>query len=560
MDNRSVKIIDFSGSEGATKNMTVYECGDDIMIVDCGIGFPDDQMPGIDVIIPDFSYLLQNKEKIRGLLVTHAHEDHLGAIPYLLRDLNIPIYANKLVQAFIKERLVDKGSEQMLKDTSFHLIEDDGKEFNLGSSFTVSGFRVNHSVPTTMGYSINTPQGRILHIADFKIDWSPVLDKPIDIATISGYGAEGVLCLLSDCLGANTEGYSKSEQTMKHIFNDLYAQGEGRQVMLTTISSNISRMYQMIDAAVKEGRKVVLGGRSIQKSVEIARELGFLPFDNDVFVDHKKSGGYDQSELVYIVAGAFGQQGSTLDRIARGEHDTIYLEENSMVVFSADPSPPGTRIPVERLMDQLTLRGAEVIYSKIQENLHISGHGPRGDLTMMASIVNPKYFIPIGGSVTQMRAYREMVVDLGYDRESVFELLEGQSVIFQNGNAGMGPTIQTKPVYIDGGEIGNIGPVVIKDREILSDEGVFVVVVPIDKESKTILGSVDVITRGFIYVKESKELMGRSKDMINKVLDKQAGEVTNWQGLQTKIEKEVERFLLKETGRSPMVIVHAINV
>lgn len=558
MNKPTVRIIDFSGSEGATKNMTAYECGDDIIVVDCGIGFPDDQMPGIDVIIPDFSYLLQNKEKIRGLFITHAHEDHLGAVPYLLQELNVPIYANKLVQAFIKERILDKGSEQMLKDTSFHLLEDDGKKFTVGN-FTVSGFRVNHSVPRTMGFSIDTPQGKILHIADFKIDWSPVLDDPIDIATISKYGSEGVLCLLSDCLGANTEGYSRSEQTMKHIFHDLYEQAEGRQIMITTISSNISRMYQMIDAAVKEGRKVVLGGRSIVRSVEIARELGFLPFASDVFVDHRKSAGYIQSELVYIVAGAFGQQGSTLDRVSRGEHDTIFLEENSMVVFSADPSPPGTRIPVERLMDNLTLRGAEVIYSKIQENLHISGHGPRGDLTMLASIVNPKYFIPIGGSVTQMRAYKNMIADLGYEKENVFELLEGQSIVFDEGNAKTGDTITTKPVYIDGGEIGNIGPIVIKDREILSDEGVFVVVVPMSKDTKSVLGGVDVITRGFIYVKESKDLMGRSKDLVNKLLDKQEGAI-NWPSLQGKIEKDVQKFLTQETGRRPMVIVHAINV
>ncbi len=554
-----LKILSLSGSEGATKNMTVYECGDDIIIVDTGIGFPTDEMQGVEAIIPDFTYVIENQHKVKGLFVTHAHEDHFGAVPFLLKELNMPIYANKLVQEFIKGKIVDRGTKEMLAGVSFNLISPETDEITLGN-FKISAFRVNHSVPTSLGLSIQTPQGRILHMADYKVDWSPVLDKPIDIATISKYGEEGVLCLLSDCLGANTEGYSKSERTMKDTFHNMYEEAEGRQIMITTISSNISRMYQIIDAAIKAGRKIVLGGRSIKQSVRIARELDFLPFADDVFIDDEKCNAYPQKDLVYLVAGCFGQPGSSLDKISRGEHNTIRLEENAMVIFSADPNPPGVQVAVERVMDNLTLRGAEVVYSKIQANLHVSGHGPKGDLTIIASIVKPKYFIPIGGSVTQTRSYKNMVEELGFDKNTVFELLEGGSVIFRNGIGEKGETITTKQVYIDGKGFSDLEPIVIKDREVLSNDGVFVVIVPIDKATKKIMSGVEIVTRGFVYVKESKELMARSKDLLNKVLKKHEALDSNWGKVQNKLERDIERFLFKETGRRPMIIVQTISV
>lgn len=557
--NAQLKILALSGTEGVTKNMTIYEYGNDIIVVDCGIGFPDADMYGVDVVIPDFTYLLENKEKVKGVFITHGHEDHLGAVPYLLRELNAPIYANALVQGFIKGRIKDRGTKDMAQNTSFHLIGEDVEEITLGN-FKVSTFRVNHSVPNSLGIAIDTPQGKVLHMADYKVDWSPVLDKPIDIATISKYGEEGVLCLLSDCLGATTDGYSQSEQTLNQTFHDLLEKAEGRQLMITTISSNISRIYQIVDAAVKAGRKVVLGGRSIHQSVTVARGLGLLPFDDNVFVNDRGSNELRQSELVYIVAGCYGQQGSTLDRISRGEHDSIILVENSLVVFSADPSPPGVGPDVEKVMDNLTLRDATVIYSQIQENLHVSGHGPKGDLTLIASIVKPKYFIPIGGTITKARAYKNMIEELGFDRESVFELLEGDNVLFSNNQARLGKKIETKQVYVDGKKVGDVGATVIRDRSKLSDDGVFVVIVPISKTTKEPISNVEIVTRGFIYVKESKQLMGAAKDAVNKILDKNQQQVANWGALQSKIEKEIGRLLYRETGRSPMVIVHSVAV
>lgn len=552
-----LKIITMSGTEGVTKNMTVYECGEDIIVVDCGIGFPDSDLLGVDTLIPDMSYVFENKEKVRALLITHGHEDHIGAVPYFLKELNVPIYATKLVQGFLAEKLKDRQFKGMDPNVKFNLITPGKEEFQIGC-FRISAFRLNHSVPSAVGFAIKSPQGMVLHMADYKIDWTPVLDKPIDIGRIAQLGDEGVLCLLSDCLGSTSEGYSKSEATLNDTFKDLFEDATGRQIFVTTISSNISRMYQIIEAAIHCNRKVVLVGRSIDQSARVARNLGYLPFDQNVFIDSADAQNNFQKDLVYIIAGCYGQQGSALDRVGRGEHDNITLEENALVVFSADPNPPGVMEDVERIMNRLTLAGAEVIYSKIQDNLHVSGHGPRGDLTMIAAIVKPKYFIPIGGTVTKTRAYKNMVGELGVEPERVFELLEGESVVFAGGEAKRGVKLELKQVFADGKTIGDVIPVVIKDREQLSSEGVLVVIVPVSKTGDYLSGKTDVVTRGFVYVKESKSLLGRAKDIVNKSLDKNKGK--DWGQVKRKIEVDVEKFLYRETGRRPMIIVYSLNL
>ena len=553
-----LKIITLSGTEAVTKNMTIYEYGDDLIAVDCGIGFPDSEMYGVDVVIPDMTYLIENSHRFKALIITHAHEDHIGAIPYLLQQVNVPIYANKLVQGLLLEKMKEKKYKGLSESVKFHLISNETEEAQIGP-FRIKAFRVNHSVPEALGFAIKTPEGTVLHMADYKIDWTPILDPPIDLGTIAQYGKEGVLCLLSDCLGSTTEGYSRSESTLNQTFHDLFESAAGRQILVTTISSNISRMYQIIDAAQKYGRKIVLSGRSIDQSVRVARGLGYLPFDENIFVGDKEASSQAQKDLVYIIAGCYGQQGSALDRLSRDENDDIQLQNNSMVVFSADPNPPGVAEDVERVMDNLTLKGAEVIYSKIQENLHVSGHGTRGDLVTIAAVVRPKYFIPIGGTVTKARAYTHMVEELGFPNESVFELLEGESVEFSGGEARKGPRLSLKPVFVDGTTVGEVTQIVVKDREQLSSDGVFVVVVPI-QDGKIVRGKVEVITRGFIYVKESKALMGKSKDVVNKVLDKNSEQSDDWGNLKHRIENDVERFLWKETGRRPLIIVHSLNI
>lgn len=559
-DNTPLKIITLSGTENVTKNLTVYEYGNDIILVDCGIGFPDSEMMGVDVVIPDMTYLEENFDKVKALILTHGHEDHIGAVPYFLQKFpDVPIYSSKLVQGFLREKLSDPQNSKAAKNVRFNLLVP-GDEAAVIGSFKVEAFRVNHSVPSSTGIAIHTPQGLVLHMADYKVDWTPVLDKPMDVSRIARYGDSGVLCLLSDCLGATTEGYSKSESTLNETFNEFFDESEDRQIYVTTISSNISRMYQIISSALKHNRKVVLAGRSIRQTVAVGRSLGYLPFDNDIFVEEEDSARHLQKDLVYIIAGCYGQSGSGLERLSRGEHKNLFLEENALVVFSADPSPPGVVEDVERVMSDLTLQGAEVIYSQIQENLHVSGHGIKGDLTLIAELARPKYFIPIGGTITKMRAYTNMIDSLGFERDSVFEQLEGESVHFRNGTAEKGPTIETKQVYIDGSTIGDIGPTVIKDREQLSNDGVFVAVVPISKETNEVMGKVETITRGFVYVKSSKTLIGQAKDVVNKTLDKNQGSVGDWGALKNKLTRDLEKFLYKETKRKPVIIVQAIYV
>lgn len=554
-----LKILVIGGTTDVTTNMFVYECGEDIIVVDCGIGYPDSDLPGVDIIIPDFSYLLNNREKVKAVFVTHAHEDHFGAIPYLLKDLNVPIYSNKLTAEFVKGRIKDRASEKLLESVSFHLISPDTEKASVGC-FEVSAFRVNHSVPSSMGFAIQTPQGLILHISDFKIDWSPVLDKPIDLDIISHYGKGGVLCLLSDCLNITTEGSSKSEQTLNETFDELFEKAGNRQILVTTISSNISRMHQIISSTVKKGRKVALVGRSIKESIPIARGLGYLKFDDNVFVSDKEAKKYLPGNLVYLIAGCYGQADSALVKVARNEDKYASLEEDAMVIFSADPNPPGTQEAVDRLMDLLTLRGAEVIYSEIQENLHVSGHGTKEDVKTVASLVKPRYFVPIGGTITRMRAYRNMVEELGVEKDRVFELLDGESAVFTDMGAKKGERVEVRQVLVEGPEANEVQPAVIKDREVLSSDGVFVVIIPISRTDGSLAGKIDVVTRGFVYMKESRDLVGKAKNIVHNTLEKEKIKLDNLSSMRSVIEKEVGKLLRKETGRYPMVIVHSLMV
>lgn len=555
----SLKIINVGGTESVTKNMTLYEYGDEIIAVDCGLGIPDSDMLGVDIVIPDFSYLIENKHKLKALVITHGHEDHIGAVPYFLQEFDVPIYANKLVQGFISEKLKDRQNKSLAQKIRFTLLDPDQGELQLSPSFKISAFRVNHSVPASMGFAIKSPEGVVIHMADYKIDWTPVLDPPIDIGRIAALGQQGVLCLLSDCLGVTTEGFSKSESTLNETYHDLFELAKDRQILVTTISSNISRMHQIISAAVRQGRKIVLAGRSIEQSVSVAQRLGYLPFSDETYVSQKEAVEHKQSELVYIVAGCYGQQGSALDRVSRNEHDNITLEDNAMVVFSADPNPPGVEIDVERLMSNLTIAGAEVIYSKIQDNLHVSGHGIKGDLTMIAAVVRPKYFIPLGGTITKMRAYTNMVVGLGFDRSCVFENREGESTVFSGGKAAKGPKIEIKPVYIQsGGEPMN--PILLKDRSQLSTDGVFVVVIPENSEGKLMADKADIVTRGFIYVKGSQDLMEKSRRFIEKNVNNNFSNAKDWISYKRKLESDIGHFLRKETSLEPLVIVHTLTI
>jgi len=557
-----LKLTSLSGSFSATKNMTVYEYGDDIIVVDCGIGFPDKTMHGVDLVIPDLDYLRQNKDKIRGLFITHGHEDHMGAISYFLEEFNVPLYSNRLVQEYTKEKMKDRGLGGLLKSVNFKTFVPEDAPVILGP-FKVSGFRVNHSVPSAVAFVIDTPQGRVVHAADYKFDMDPVLDKPADVKQIKKIGEEGVLCMLSDCLGVSTPGGSDPETILAPTFEKIMREGYGRQIFITVISSNLARMHQIIDAAIKNGRKVVLSGRSIEQTIRIGIELGYLPFKKENFVSEREAYKQPQSSLLYLIAGCFGQVGSSLDRVSKHEHDDITLEKNSLVVFSAEPNPPGVDVDVLAMMDRLVMQGCEVyaqfLHSRIHEHLHISGHGHRDDLKLMANLLKPKYIIPIGDTVVKMRVYRDMLQDeMNIAPDRVFEMMDGDQVIFDGGYAKKGKRIETQEVYVNSSTYQQIPATVVNDRQRLANDGIFVVTIPLDKDRKPVKGKVDIVTRGLVMVSESKSFIGRSKDLVNKLFDKYPENLSDWGFVRNKVEKNIEKFIIRETGKRPIILV--INI
>jgi ribonuclease J len=556
----AVKIIALSGTETVTKNMTLYECEDTIIALDCGVDFPDNDALGVNVVIPDFNYLEENVHKFKALFITHGHEDHIGAIPFFMENFDVPIYAGKLVQGIVTEKLKDKSFKRLLEKVKFHTFTPDTPEVTVGP-FRLSCFSVNHSVPEATGIVIKTPQGTILHMADYKIDKSPILEKPMDLGVVEKLGNEGVLCLLSDCLGVTKEGSSKTEQIITQTIEDLVQKYDDRQLLFTTLSSNIGRMKQIIDAAKNAGRRLVFIGRSIHQNFKVARSLGYLDLDDSFIVGEKEVADYNQKDLVYIIAGAYGTQGSALDRLSRGEHDYVKLEKDSIVVFTADPSPPGVDVDVERVMANLTLSGAEAIYSDIQEDLYVSGHGTREDLMTVAKLSKAKYYIPIGGTLVKMRAYKNIIHDeLGVNKDNVFELHEGDVLSFEKNSAKVIDKIDVKQIYIGADGVTEVNPIVLRDRGQLATEGVFVVVIPSSNDNKLMIDKVEVITRGFIYVKESAEFMGKSKKYIAKVLNKHMDKRDDWQTFRRKVENDIASFLKKETRHTPLVIIHTLNI
>jgi len=549
-----LKFIPIGGTTNVTKNMYVYEYGNDIIVVDCGIGFPDSDMLGVDVVVPDIGYLLKNREKVRGIIISHGHEDHFGALPYVLPELPVPVYATELVQGFISNKLRDRN----LKNVSQKLIDVNKTVLNLGA-FEVSFFHTNHSVPESMGLVIKTPVGTLVHAPDFKFDWTPVMGEPFDVARAVQLTGGNVLSLASDCLGASNSGYTASERDIADTFNDLMDKAVGRQVLVTTVSSNISRISQAVKASLDHGRKVIIAGRSLNQNIGVATKLGLLAFPPGTFVEEEEAKKLPQGSLTYLVAGAYGQVGSALWRIAEGEHTHIEIAPHAAVIFSADPIP-GVHDQVDFIIDRLTSLGADVYYSQIQENLHVSGHGNQGDLTMLAGILKPKYFTPIGGTIHHMRAYRNLVEKMNVASDRIFELVEGQTLLFNgNGQARLGPVVETTSVFVDGGQVGEIGNVVIRDRQALSQDGILVISVPYISSERRYLEKVQLVSRGFVYVKESQELFNRAARAATQVI-KSLKPGADFATVKAEIERDLSRFLFKQTGRNPIVLVSIVEI
>lgn len=548
-----LKFIAISGTTSVTQNLYVYEYGNEIIVVDCGIGMPDDPAFGVDLIIPDFGYLLKNRDKIKGVFVSHGHEDHFGAVPFLLREMQVPIYGTKLVCAFIR----DKNQEYKTEVRNLIEINPEGGPIKLGS-FTIDSFRVTHSVPDSVGFCITTPIGKFFHVPDYKFDWTPVDGKQFDIAKAARLAQGGVIALASDGLGATSEGYTKSEMDLEKNI-EIIIERAPKKVIFTTLSSNISRMQQAIRASVRLGRKVTFIGRSIETKAEIAKELGFLEYKSDMVVAPRDARKILPNKITYIVSGSYGQIGSSLYRASQDEHDLLKFERDDVAIFSADPHPPGTEQSVNYVVDNLIERGVSVHYYDTQDDLHVSGHGSQKEIEMLAAIVNPRYFIPIGSTIRHMRAYKEMMEHMGFPKDSVFELMPGDIVEFSKDGAKRAGNVPVHDVLVDGLGIGDVGNVVLRDRKALAQEGIVVVVIQYDGASKDLINTPEIISRGFVFHKEQQPFLNQAGRDLEQQLKRKVKRADANAARGTTIDF-LERYFYEQTGRRPMILPVVIEV
>jgi ribonuclease J len=548
----SLKFIALSGTISVTENLYVYEYEDQMMVVDCGVGFPDIEMRGVDLVIPDFSYIVRNKDKLRGIVVSQGHEDHIGALPFLLKEVQTTIWAAPLVTSFLDDKFKDRGIGGV-KINTFNPINE---SFNIGV-FKVHPFRVTHSVPDTVGFAIDTPEGRVFHVPEHKMQQEPVDNMPFDKARAQQLASKKVLFLASDCLGANKPGYTIGErQIEENIFK--IANRSKAAVFFTAISSNIGRFQQAIDVAIKTGRKAVYVGRSVQKKCEMAQELGYLKYPKDAVISLGKARNLPRNKIMYIVAGCYGQVGSSLYRISNKDHDRLHAEAGDTLIFSADPAPPYTKESENYIIDNFIDMGVDVHYYDLDEGLYVSGHGSQEDILELFKITNPDYFIPIGGAIRFMHSYKKLAQGFGAKESDVFELKPGESVIFRDGKANRGKKIHVKEVLVDGLGIGDVGRVVLSDRKTLSQHGTAVVVIKIDPKSKKVVGKLEIVSRGFVFEKSNKKLLNQAVNRLEKrikrdeKLDKKNATIITLSFLQ--------KFFFEETGRRPMIIPVIVEV
>lgn len=550
-----LKFVSLGGVRDVTKNMYLYEYSDDIIVVDCGLGFPDAGLLGVDVVIPDVSYLEKNLARVRGIIITHGHEDHFGALPYILPKVPVPVYATPLVLGFIKVKLEDY---KLGGKFSLNVVEPEKGTFNLGV-FKVTPVRINHSVPDSVGYCLETPAGRAFHFPDYKFDWTPVDGRPFDVAKLVELSKDQPLLLASDCLGANSEGYTRSEKDIQEVFERLVEKAMG-QVIITTISSNISRIQQAINASVKFSRKVVIVGRSISQNVMVAKELAYLKIGNRDLVRPENAARFPEKSLTYIVAGAYGQPGSALFRIAEGTHKFVRLAKGATVIFSADPNPPGVSEAVDSLVDRLTDLGAEVHNYEIQNDLHVSGHGSQGDLLLLGSLVRPKYFIPIGGTARHLRAYKKLISQTGVAPERIFELNSGQFLELTTEKASLGLSLNVNDVYVDSSGSVNISEVVIADKKRIVDDGIVVISIPLKKGSTKLAGRVEIATRAFSAVHVPPELIGLIDSQVAGTLAQMKERALDRKEFRFQVEEIIARAFVKKMAKQPLILSMVVEV
>lgn len=545
-NTNKVKIIPLGGLHEIGKNLTLVEYRDDIIIIDCGMTFPEDEMLGIDVVIPDVTYLENNKHRIRGLVLTHGHEDHIGAIPYVLRKLDLDIYGTGLTIGLLENKL----KEHRLSRDKLHVVSA-GDIVKLGK-MEVEWINVNHSIPDACALAIKTPLGYVYHSGDFKVDFTPISGEPINLTRIAEIGQKGVLAMIGESTNVLREGYTMSESKVGETFNRLFQSLSDNRIIIATFASNVHRVQQIINSAEKYRRKVVLSGRSMVNVTETARKLGQFRVKKDTFIDIKDMDKYDDSELVLITTGSQGEPMSALTRIAYGEHRKIQLTPNDAIILSATPIP-GNENAVTKVINRLLERGAKVIYETLSE-IHVSGHACQEELKLILSLVKPKYFIPAHGEVRHLMKHAKIAQQMGMDEENIFIMENGNCLEISQKSAKLVGDVPSGNILVDGLGVGDVGNIVLRDRRHLSEDGLIIVVISLTKEGKVVSGP-DIISRGFVYVRESEDLIEDAKNVVRKILkDDSRDNLRDWNGLKSDIRDNLRSYIFKNTKRNPMIL------
>lgn len=548
-----LKLLPLGGIGSVTKNMYVYDLDGQILMVDCGVGFPDENMPGVDLLIPDWSWLEDKKDRILGIVLTHGHDDHIAGLPYILPKIGIklPVWASRLTAAFAQGRMKEFGLDNQVA------ILNDNQPLKLGP-FVVHSIKVTHSVPDSRHLVIETPDGIIYHGSDFKFDLTPVDAVRPEFQKIAHFGDKGITLLLSDSLRSESAGVSLSESLLEETFEREIRGTRGRFIV-TTISSNVHRVQQAINVAAGYNRKIALIGRSIEQNTREAVRLGFLKLPKKAMIDKRRINKLPPKNLCLIIAGSQGQQGSSLVRAAEQEHQLVKIEPGDKVVFSADPIP-GNEQRVYNTIDALSRLGAEVSYSDVDDLLHVSGHASSWELKLLMALASPRYLLPIGGTFRHLIQYRKLAVEMGYREKNVFLLETGQTLNILKGTVKIGETIKLKTIMVDGLGIGDVGHIVLRDRQTLSEHGIVVVILPIDRGTKQLSGRIEIISRGFVYMKESKALINKVTQEVKTTVSDLSPKEVEWGYLKDSVSNHVEKLLYQETGRSPLVLPVIIEV
>ena len=541
----SVKIIPLGGLDKIGMNITAIQYDDSIIVVDCGLAFPEEEMLGIDLVIPDVTYLKENADKVKGFVITHGHEDHIGSIPYVLKEVNAPIYATKLTMGLIDSKLKEHGMQRQVK----RKVVRYGQSINLGD-FRVEFIRTNHSIADAAALAIFSPAGVIIHTGDFKVDYTPVYGEPIDLQRMGELGKKGVLALMCDSTNALRPGFTMSERTVGATFDKIFTDNKNSRLIIATFASNVDRVQQIINSAVKYGRKVCVEGRSMVNIIEVAENLDYLKIPEGTLIDTEEMKNYTPEQIVLITTGSQGESMAALSRMAASLHRKVSIQPGDCVVFSSTPIP-GNEKSVAKVINELGMKGAKVIF----QDTHVSGHACQEEIKLLYSLIKPKYAIPVHGEYRHLMAQKEVVQSLGYDKEDIFIAKCGDVLELSEQKAGIVGHVQTGEILVDGLGVGDVGNIVLRDRQNLAENGIIIVVLTLEKYSGQLVAGPDIVTRGFVYVREAEELLDEAREVVSgsveTCMDKN---ITDWSKIKNIIKDDLSEYLWKKMKRNPVIL------